>query len=112
MYIMNKDDIITVSEFRKNTKVILDATRNKPLILRRGDELFEISWKGSIWQVPLKTNVVSQEKKIGLAEPNNEDVTSLEEACCMGSTPCKHWHWDSSSGEGYVNILSGRVREV
>lgn len=37
----------------------------------------------------------------------------LEENCCQNEhKPCKHWVWDSNSGEGYVNVLSGRTREV
>lgn len=41
------------------------------------------------------------------------DITSLEYSCCLNETkPCKHWQWDSASGEGYKNILSGRFREA
>ena len=32
--------------------------------------------------------------------------------CCLGSKPCKHWVWDMSTGDGYVNTLTGEVREV
>lgn len=32
--------------------------------------------------------------------------------CCEGKSPCKHWQWDSVSGEGYINILTGKRREV
>ena len=38
--------------------------------------------------------------------------TDLELACCNNSTPCRHWQWDASTGEGYKNILSGRFREA
>lgn len=44
-----------------------------------------------------------------------EDVvpTDLEFACCSNETrPCKHWVWDSATGEGYRNTLSGRFREA
>lgn len=41
-------DPVSVSEFRKSTKVILDSARYDPVYLRRGDEVFEISFKGSI----------------------------------------------------------------
>lgn len=33
-------------------------------------------------------------------------------SCCQKSTPCKHWVWDIASGEGYINTLTGKVREV
>lgn len=32
--------------------------------------------------------------------------------CCKLPQPCKHWSWDASTGEGYVNSLSGRIREA
>lgn len=53
------DNIVKLSEFRANTKVFLNAVRdNQPLLLRRGDELFEIKWKGSVWQgIPRETYV-------------------------------------------------------
>lgn len=39
-------------------------------------------------------------------------LDDLEKSCCRGSSPCKHWVWDSSSGEKYINSLSGREREA
>lgn len=36
-----------------------------------------------------------------------------EQACCQNELqPCKHWVWDSSTGEGFKNSLSGRFMEV
>lgn len=33
--------------------------------------------------------------------------------CCLNEhRPCKHWIWDSVSGGGYLNSLSGRFMEV
>lgn len=32
--------------------------------------------------------------------------------CCAGVRPCKHWVWDSATGEGYKNTLSGRFKEA
>lgn len=41
----------------------------------------------------------------------NESSAELE--CCQHPTrPCKHWVWDTDSGEGYKNTLSGRFREA
>lgn len=41
------------------------------------------------------------------------EVLNPELACCMNETqPCKHWTWDAQMGDGYKNILSGRVMEV
>lgn len=42
-----------------------------------------------------------------------ERQSSGEQTCCQHPTrPCKHWVWDKDSGEGYKNVLSGRVREA
>ena len=32
--------------------------------------------------------------------------------CCLGNKPCKHWVWDMNTGDGYVNTLTGEVKEV
>ncbi len=41
------------------------------------------------------------------------DFTANEQDCCQHPTrPCKHWQWDTNTGEGYKNILSGRFREA
>lgn len=40
-------------------------------------------------------------------------ATALERECCLHPTrPCKHWVWDTDSGDGYKNSLSGRYREA
>jgi len=41
------------------------------------------------------------------------DATNPEKACCKNEDkPCTHWVWDTSTGEGYRNTLSGRYREA
>ena len=47
------------------------------------------------------------EREIQQEEPN---IRPIELPCCKGASPCKHWQWDSSTGEGYRNSLSGRFR--
>lgn len=47
--------------------------------------------------------------------PDAQDIlqSNLEQVCCGNETrPCKHWVWDAQTGEGYKNLLSGRVMEV
>ena len=40
-------------------------------------------------------------------------VPDLEHECCKNEfQPCKHWVWDAQTGDGYRNILSGRLMEV
>lgn len=48
------------------------------------------------------------------ALPNTTVTTSElgELPCCAGARPCKHWVWDTATGEGYRNSLSGRLREA
>ena len=31
--------------------------------------------------------------------------------CCQKEKPCKHWAWQPS-GDGYVNTLTGQIKEV
>ena len=33
-------------------------------------------------------------------------------ACCQKTPPCKHWQWDSVTGEGYINSITGERREA
>ncbi len=36
-----------------------------------------------------------------------------EKPCCANEfKPCSHWVWDSATGEGYINSLSGRRMEI
>lgn len=47
------------------------------------------------------------------ATPQKVTTSELGELpCCAGKRPCKHWAWDSSTGEGFINSLSGRMRSV
>lgn len=55
----------------------------------------------------MQTNHITENKFVPKA-PNPETGY----ACCEGKSPCKHWQWDSVSGEGYINILTGKRREV
>jgi hypothetical protein len=41
-------EYISITEFRKNTKVILDAVVKHPVVLRRGDELYQLSHAGNL----------------------------------------------------------------
>jgi len=46
-------------------------------------------------------------------KPSEPDFSANELECCQHpSRPCKHWVWDTDSGEGYRNTLSGRFREA
>lgn len=48
-----------------------------------------------------------------IKETKNTVNTPLEMDCCPNDNrPCKHWVWDVEGGEGHVNTLSGRLREI
>jgi hypothetical protein len=32
--------------------------------------------------------------------------------CCKDAAPCRHWVWDISSGDGYINSLTGAKKTV
>ena len=65
-----------------------------------------------------KTTLTSAEVEQG----ENKDNESWVEAnpprkaeklpCCLGNKPCKHWVWDMNTGNGYVNTITGEVKEV
>lgn len=76
---------------------------------------------------PINSDVSDLVRDIDVPSKNNSEATptpvydpivaerqlSGELACCANETrPCKHWVWDTATGEGYRNILSGRVLEV
>lgn len=43
----------------------------------------------------------------------NDDMSDGEKLCCKNTfRPCAHWVWDSETGEGHRNSLSGRFREL
>lgn len=45
---MDKNSSISVSEFRRNTKLILDATLVEPVFIRRKDDIFKLSYAGEV----------------------------------------------------------------
>lgn len=53
-------------------------------------------------------------KKI-ISEPMAQEFPKYGEElpCCLNDTvPCKHWVWDTATGDGYKNVISGRFMEV
>lgn len=81
MYVM---EYITITEFRKNTKVILDAAENGPVMLRRGDELYELKKFGNV----LHTNTVSSNVRPDIA-PINIGAPDFGEAAIENMKPEK-----------------------
>lgn len=43
-------------------------------------------------------------------EEEKDTYAGLMQVCCLGTTPCKHWIFDSIDGI-WVNLLSGDKRE-
>ncbi len=44
----NIEDIIQISEFKRNTKTFLDSARTEPVLIRRGLEVFELRRKALV----------------------------------------------------------------
>lgn len=131
---------IPISEFRRNTKVFLDAAKTNDVWLRRGDILYRVQYMGEIWKqppTPKNEAIKPFEVKTGNVQavvPDlqghnsvddlitskwqpekiaSEPTAGVEKPCCLNEiTPCKHWVWDINTGEGYSNSLSGRFREA
>lgn len=69
------------------------------------------------YEKPILTPNVTVDDLIKQAPEYDEKVAerqlSGELTCCTNDVrPCKHWVWDTTTGEGYRNTLSGRYREA
>ncbi len=125
------DTPIQISEFRRNTKVFLDTTKTNDVWLRRGDDLFRVQYMGTVFDKNLKVggtpventptpknteveNLLKNNSEANTSGVSSSGSTSASElACCANVTqPCRHWVWDTSTGDGYRNTLSGRFLEV
>lgn len=89
---------------------VLDTVSNKSKYVS------ELIVKGTKTGTPTENTPPAQ--KIDIPDPVevsdlfNEQPDDGEMACCQANKPCKHWVWDLTSGEGYINSLSGRFRSV
>ena len=103
-------DYVTISEFRKNTKVILDGAKGDAITLRRGDDLFEMKYVGNIVtdlfdkikQANKKTKPVEEE-----AYKHRYNVTPAENTVTVNLIPkrTKHTILDE------INALEARQKE-
>jgi len=62
-------DAISITEFRKNTKVILDSALHDPVYLRRGDEVFKLSLEGKIGFISEKNNSIAAQPLVKASVP-------------------------------------------
>ena len=60
---------------------------------------------------PEKLSDEQDEKDEGWIE-SNPPRKAEKLPCCLGNKPCKHWVWDMNTGNGYVNTITGEVKEV
>lgn len=131
---------ISITEFRKNTKVFLNASVTKDVWLRRGDDLYRLQYMGTVFSPTVETPATKVQLPTGVPEktpvpqkydepkPSVDDLIKQtpsydpvvaerqiagEQSCCLNEQrPCKHWVWDAQTGEGYRNVLSGRYKEA
>lgn len=135
---MINTDVLTVAEFRKQMKMALDyCVQGGTIEIERMGQRFLLMSVPRDSNVSLgmpKDTVMVKPPLVNRGVPKNTDVSDLltpekiasepdgsesfpkfggELPCCINETqPCKHWVWDSKTGEGYVNSLSGRIMEV
>lgn len=108
IYITPKNERLLRDWHTENDDVTMSGLINKLL-----EEHFSVNeYAGRQSGTPPETWV--SPKKLEPQTPKVDDLfADAEYICCKNENkPCKHWVWDSASGEGYVNILSGRKMEV
>lgn len=119
-------------DLQKNTKEVLDEASKDTVIIQRGTEFYRLMSVDIFdreWDSPEKIGVPQKNEAPKprvddlFPEKNNSEPSGsgalptrdelIEQPCCANDlTPCKHWVWDAQTGEGYKNVLSGRLMEV
>lgn len=61
---------------------------------------------------PPKKNSEAKASNISGRKTAGAQVAGQLPCCKSRTTMCKHWVWDSSTGEGYINKLDGELLEV
>lgn len=109
-------DTITDDNYQdalKRIEWLIDINPGEGSILSR--ELVKLSTKVEQYEL-VKYPIATSEKNSEAAPqpvPVVSDLFSGEQLCCANENkPCKHWVWDAKTGEGYINILSGRAKEA
>ena len=119
-------NIETVREFRGRIKEAFDvAEGGETVSVYRGGKRYLLVCEDAVREAKaMRTKQFAQEydsepiegynARDERALPNTTVTTSElgELPCCAGARPCKHWVWDTATGEGYRNSLSGRLREA
>lgn len=108
----------TTREARDNFKKMLDdVAAGVPVQITRNKERFSVmlltkanSVEGVVAKLRELDERLTQLENIPGIGPT-PGHPNLERECCSSPTPCKHWTWDAASGDGYINSLSGRLRE-
>lgn len=95
----------------QQTKPIVDAVRSKLL----EDEVFVRELSERLKVKPITNMLPTQltepllDKQSFVPRPPNPQTGY---PCCQLEKPCKHWVWNSDTGEGYVNSITGEIRVV
>ena len=104
-----------ITEFRKNTKKYFDAAlQGEEVMIERGSVFYKLEAILPKNTPEKKSEATPTSVADLISEPAQTAVMpDLEKECCQNPyNPCTHWVWDSSTGEGYRNSLSGRFMEV
>lgn len=95
-------------------KIINIARTGETVYFKNGEDTFTIRRQDRHDAIELVLNRLEavEASVFGETTVGPKRMDSLEMPCCSDIKPCKHWSWDSSTGAGYVNSLSGRVKEA
>ena len=116
-------DFKSLREFKSGLTAAFDTAQvgEKVNITRRGVRYLLVS-EDAVKEARKQTPPENKKNNSGaspissagpMPEPIPDDnLAAGEWLCCQRDAPCKHWTWDIQGGEGYVNSLSGRIREA
>lgn len=111
-------DSVSVAEFRKNMKAMLDSALNDPVFIRRGDDIYQLSHYGEVGVVAKGTGVgafISKDggpwvkdtpKKIAGAAPGRQKlVNDLANA----KYDAMKWGLSTNSHDEAIRLVSART---
>ncbi len=96
----------TLEDIKKSYRLLLDKIKDM-------DSKLDYLAAGPLTQQKIAPTATPYDIVSSSAVPMTaENPMQLAHACCVAKAPCKHWSWDINTGNGYINSLTGELRET